>query len=1345
MRRALKWIGGIVAALLLLPVILVVAVLLWLSTDPGRAYVAGMVGRLTTGEFIAHGLTGNLLAAPRLASVEIRDADGTWAVIHDLGIDWSPLDLLHRDVKLVRVSASRIEVLRRPVEKQQQPASSQPGSWYGFRVDIDTLQVARIELAPTVAVAPAALSAKGSVHLASPTEGNGGIALSRLDAPGAYSAKGDVAPTRITAELSAQEPAHGLISTVANLPDIGPLAVNATLAGPTTGAATTLSISAGELRASAHGNFDLDHRAVDLDLTASAPAMTPRPDLSWRSVAVDAHVHGPFATPDATATLRIAELAASGGTVRLLAADVAGNAGHLTLKARAEGIRVPGPSPDLLAAAPLVLEADARLDAPGRPIAFTLSHPLIGAKGSADTAAPMHGQVALQLADLAPLAAAAKQDLRGHAALDLTFATAGDTRSVTADGTVAITGGQPQATALIGESGRIGLSASVTGQDIALSRFHLDGRALTLSTQGRLASGTLDLDWKAALADLHEAVPTLTGRIAAEGHVQGPQNNLAVTAKAFGEVGGDGVPRGPVQLAIDLHGLPDAPARHVTGEGELDRAPLALAVDLKRTPDGTLHLAIDRADWKSAHAEGTLTLANGATLPDGRVALRMTRLEDLRPFVGTPIGGALDATAEFARDRAHVQAELRNARLPGQAEIASATLTANVADPITQPIVDANLVAAGVRSGTMSGNLRAELRGPEERLALQLAAKLDQFAGAPADLTASAVVNAKAKDLTLASLQATWKGSALRLLAPARIDFGATTSVEHLRLGVGQAVLAANGRIAPTLDFQLALSNVTPDLARSVVPTLRATGKLAADARLTGSLARPIGTAHLTAAGLHMLSGPGQVLPPANLSATVNLDGRAARIDARLAAGTATQLTLTGSAPLEPTGAMDLRAGGRIDLAMVNPLTEAQGVRVRGELTLNAGVTGTLHAPSATGTMQLTGGEVQDFAQGAHLTDIQATLQGAGDTLRLSQFTARAGEGTIGGSGTVGVLATGIPVALTITMNNAKPLASNLLSATLDANVSLNGEATSQLRTSGTIRIRRAEINVPEHMPQSVPVLNVRVAGQPPPPPPPPSTNIALDLTLSAQRAIFIRGRGLNAELGGTVHVGGTAKAPQPNGSFHMIHGQFSLAGTTLDFTEGSITFAGRGNVGSERIDPALHFVATSSSASVTATLVVGGYASDPKITLSSVPQLPQDEILAQLLFGQSLANLSPFQIAEIGSTLAELSGLNPGGIGDPLNRLRSTLGLDRLTIGTNPVNPAVTPGTQQNNTNTVVEAGRYVAPGVYLGAKQAITGTGQETQATVQIDLTKHLKLQTGVGSGLGANNIGLTYQFQY
>jgi len=51
--------------------------------------------------------------------------------------------------------------------------------------------------------------------------------------------------------------------------------------------------------------------------------------------------------------------------------------------------------------------------------------------------------------------------------------------------------------------------------------------------------------------------------------------------------------------------------------------------------------------------------------------------------------------------------------------------------------------------------------------------------------------------------------------------------------------------------------------------------------------------------------------------------------------------------------------------------------------------------------------------------------------------------------------------------------------------------------------------------------------------------------------------------------------------------------------------------------------------------------------------------------------------------------------------------------------------------------------PGGYAGAKQGTSGA--ETQATVQIDIARGLKLETGAGSGQGANNVGVTYEFQY
>ena len=234
---------------------------------------------------------------------------------------------------------------------------------------------------------------------------------------------------------------------------------------------------------------------------------------------------------------------------------------------------------------------------------------------------------------------------------------------------------------------------------------------------------------------------------------------------------------------------------------------------------------------------------------------------------------------------------------------------------------------------------------------------------------------------------------------------------------------------------------------------------------------------------------------------------------------------------------------------------------------------------------------------------------------------------------------------------------------------------------------------------------------------------------------MFIRGRGLDAELGGTIHFRGTAAKPIPDGGLHLRRGTFSVVGTTLNFTEGTIDFSGAGLLRS--LDPFrchLHDSNDRRHADRSAAAP-----KSPKITLSSVPDMPQDEILAQLLFNTSTSKLSPFQLAEIAAALASMSGATSGF--DPLESLRNTFGLDRLSVGSS------------STGNPTLEAGRYLARGVYLGAKQSTTGGG--TQATVQVDLAKGLKLEATAGSGntvrhrqhqqSDAASVGLTYQFEY
>src|SRR5262249_20013192 len=231
-------------------------------------------------------------------------------------------------------------------------------------------------------------------------------------------------------------------------------------------------------------------------------------------------------------------------------------------------------------------------------------------------------------------------------------------------------------------------------------------------------------------------------------------------------------------------------------------------------------------------------------------------------------------------------------------------------------------------------------------------------------------------------------------------------------------------------------------------------------------------------------------------------------------------------------------------------------------------------------------------------------------------------------------------------------------------------------------------------------------------------------------------------ELGGNLHIGGTTESPVVSGGFEMIRGTFALASTQLSFTSGRVGFNGAGLAG--KIDPTLDFTAQSMDG--TATLHITGLADSPQFELSSSPPLPQDEILARLLFGESASQLSALQVAQIGAALASLSGV--GGTGpNPLAKVQKALGLDVLSVGSS----AGAQGTQ--GSGTVVEAGRYVSNRVFVAARQSSTGF---SQVEVDVDLSKHLKLQTRLGNGSATtqgitpendpgSSVGAVYQFEY
>jgi len=1332
MWRIVRWIASGLATGLALVAFLLAGAMIALNLRAGRQQIERRLPQLTDGIVSISGISGRFPDSLRIARIEISDPRGTWLAIDQFVLDWSPSRLLNGLALIDRLEAAQVALARLP----DYPSDTEESPFaLPVRVAFKKLSVERAVLGEPVLGRSAVLAVDGEATLASLEEGDMNLAIRRLDSQGTYRLKGGISPAQLRANLIVQEPERGLLASLAGLPELGTLSGNLSLEGPWSSAKAKLMLTAGPLRAAAQGTLNLEKNSGDVAVTASAPAMSLRPDLSWQGLSLNAKLRGPFTKPRLVGTLRVEDLRAAGAVVRHIAADLDGDAGRVQLGAEFAGLAIPGPKPDLFQNEPVILQASARLDIPRRPVTFTLKHPLVVGEGKLDTAGDMRGDIFLHLPKLAPLGAIGGFDVQGATELKVRALQKGNATRLDIDGKLGIIGGEAPLPALVGNAAKIAASATVKGPEITISRLQFDGKTITLSADGRLAKSGADLNWKLGLSDLAALAADVAGQLYLAGKLSGPQGNLALTASLSGALAAKGLKGGPIAAKLDVHGLPSAPSGQMTAQGILDGSPVGLSLTAGQGTAGALLVTIERADWKSAHASGTVMLPS--PLPLGKLELRIGRLEDLQQLVGQPLSGTAAMTVETLQRgssrQMHLQVDGRGVGFAGIDSVGHLTLTTAVNDPITHPVINGQLFLEDISTGTIRrGSARLDFAGPEDAISLRLSAKLPEVLNAEARLMAVAAVDLRAKRLDLSSLETLWKGEKLRLLSPTQIGFADGMTLHRLRLGLRQGILEAHGQIDPTLNLDLQVRDLPADIAGIIVPELALDGKLRGDARLTGDPSQPHGTITLELAGLHARSGNMRVLPPVDLSGNVQLAGGTARIDSRLTAGPNARLTLFGEAPLDPSQSLDLRAEGLVDLKMLDPVLTAQGQRARGRITLNAGIGGMLSDPRISGSLQLAGGELQDYGLGARISDVTALLEAENDTLRIDRLEARAGQGRITVKGNIGVLKPNLPVELTLTARNARPLSSDRLTVTLDSNVTVKGEAHQQLTAAGTINIRRAEIRIPERIPARIAVLDVREPGAPPPPLPKPGRDLGIDLTLEAQREIFVRGRGLDAELGGKIHLRGTANNPQPDGSFAMRHGQYTLAGKTFTFRKGEVGFDG-----GTLTNPTLDFVANTTSGNITATLAVSGTANKPRITLSSSPDLPQDEVLAQLLFGRSSNTLSPFELAQIAGALASLTGVTSG-IGNPLESVRKGLGLDRLSVGS------------AKGGGPTLEAGRYVAPGVYVGARQGFTGTAIP-QAAVQLDVTEGLKLEGTVGAGspsstsTGTSSVGVIYQFEY
>jgi translocation and assembly module TamB len=192
--------------------------------------------------------------------------------------------------------------------------------------------------------------------------------------------------------------------------------------------------------------------------------------------------------------------------------------------------------------------------------------------------------------------------------------------------------------------------------------------------------------------------------------------------------------------------------------------------------------------------------------------------------------------------------------------------------------------------------------------------------------------------------------------------------------------------------------------------------------------------------------------------------------------------------------------------------------------------------------------------------------------------------------------------------------------------------------------------------------------------------------------------------------VTGTSAAPQLTGRLEVERGSYALLGRRLTLDSGALTMTGGGPR-----EARLSVTSRTQSNGTTLEISLAGPIVDPRISLSSSPPLPSEEVLSRLLFGRARTSLGALEAIQLADAARSLAGI--GGSTGLVERLRDVFGLATLDVGTD------------EEGNAEVRAGTYVGRGVFVGVERN-TGSG-ESEAKVEIDVTRNLSLESTVGTG--------------
>ncbi|QXT40047.1 translocation/assembly module TamB domain-containing protein [Gymnodinialimonas ceratoperidinii] len=436
-------------------------------------------------------------------------------------------------------------------------------------------------------------------------------------------------------------------------------------------------------------------------------------------------------------------------------------------------------------------------------------------------------------------------------------------------------------------------------------------------------------------------------------------------------------------------------------------------------------------------------------------------------------------------------------------------------------------------------------------------------------------------------------------------------------------------------------------------------------------------------------------------------------------------------------GAVDLTATGQAPLALANRYIAPRSIR--GQLGFNLSLRGQPGLGALSGTLNVNGARVSVPTYGFAVENVGVSGQVSNGRLSLNGNGTLSTGGQLTARGTINLGSAGLDANLDIALRDARIVDLSLYEARISrADLTVSGPLARGPQIAGSVTLAETESRVPEaSLFNSAAIPDIRFVGETRPErltrqfagmlgggssgdSVSGSNSTGIDITINAPGRIFLRGRGIDAEFGGTLRLFGTTANLIPMGQFELIRGRISILGTRLDFTEGTATLQGS-------FDPFLNLAATSRANGYLVTIRVVGPASSPEVTFSSSPSLPEDEVLAQLLFGRSVSGLSPLQLLQLADAATSLAGgsTNSGFIAG----LRDGLGLDDLDLGVD------------EDGNAAVTAGRYLSDNIYSDV--TINAEG-DADLSLNIDLTPNITARGSVGSD-GNSSIGIFFEQDY